>query len=365
MELPVKTSVLQDLVAKSIRGVGNNKLLPITSLMEIDGSDGILSLRTTDSTNYLTVSSNLDGESNFYAVVEADTFAKLIGRITTPDITLTIGENGGSLKISGNGNYTLPLPLDENGKTIVFPDIDDVYPAKPNAIIPLFIIQTILNSVKSAISPTIDVPCYMNYYVGEDCVIATDTAKINALINQNLVDKPILISNAMMNLLGIMSEDKITMLVGEKTILFDSFNCSVCGYIPEGINDFQIDVIKNLIDAKFEHVISVSKQELLQTLDRLSLFVDPYDQNGVDILIEEWGMEKTMHISSMSSDASDPVEILEYDNFENFTAKINVFDFLGQVKSLALDRVELWYGPGNAIKLTDDNVVHIIALITE
>ena len=46
-KLTVKTTILQDLVAKSVRGAGNNKLLPITSLMEIAVSeDDYLVLQT-------------------------------------------------------------------------------------------------------------------------------------------------------------------------------------------------------------------------------------------------------------------------------------------------------------------------------
>ena len=367
-KLTVKTTILQDLVAKSVRGAGNNKLLPITSLMEISVSeDDYLVLQTTDSTNYLFVRNKIDNPNrSFYVVVPADTFAKLVGKITTPTIDLEVSD--GKLFIEGNGSYVIPLPLDEEGKPIVFPDLK--YGIGNLACsIPLYTVQTILNSVKSALSPTIDVPCYMNYYMGSDIVVATDTIKINALVHQKFMDQPILLNPEMMNLLSIMSDDVINVYLGD-AIKFEDSHCIVIGRIPDGIEDYQINEIGGLLDTEFKSMIEFSKQDILQSLDRLSLFVDTYDKNGIQMVIHPKEGETLFEdcdftLSSLVGDGIESLPLISATNPVDFNGVIDVFDFQAQVKSIASDRVEFWYGPDNAIKLTDGNVVHIIALILD
>ena len=50
MKLSIKTEKLKEMVSRSIKGVGNNKLIPLTSLMAIELKDGKLTLITTDAT---------------------------------------------------------------------------------------------------------------------------------------------------------------------------------------------------------------------------------------------------------------------------------------------------------------------------
>ena len=53
MKIIIKTTTLQEMIAKAIKGASNNKLIPLTSLMAIEVKDKVLTLTTTDATNYL------------------------------------------------------------------------------------------------------------------------------------------------------------------------------------------------------------------------------------------------------------------------------------------------------------------------
>ena len=55
MKLTINTSTIQNMVAKSMKGAPCNKMIPLTSLMAIELKDNVLTLITTDSTNYLYV----------------------------------------------------------------------------------------------------------------------------------------------------------------------------------------------------------------------------------------------------------------------------------------------------------------------
>ena len=119
MQLKIQTSKLQEMVTKSIKGASNNKMIPLTSLMEIELKDKTLTLRTTDAANTLSIiAKDIDGE-DFHTVVPSEMFSKLVGKITTANITLTVGAN--SLNVKGNGEYQIELPLDDEGNSVKFP----------------------------------------------------------------------------------------------------------------------------------------------------------------------------------------------------------------------------------------------------
>ena len=120
MKLTIGTTKLQDMVARASKGVGNNKLIPITGLICIEVKDNKLTLITTDATNYLYIMDDKFVNDDFYAVVDANMFAKLISKMTCENIVLTVSD--GVVAVKGNGNYKIELPLDENGQPIKYPD---------------------------------------------------------------------------------------------------------------------------------------------------------------------------------------------------------------------------------------------------
>ena len=105
-QFKIKTDKIQEMISKSVKGAGNNKILPITCRIEIDFKDNTLTLRTTDRVNYLEISTNgIEGE-NFNLVVDIDKLAKLIMKTTTEYMQF-VYENGIFTVIGNAGNCSL------------------------------------------------------------------------------------------------------------------------------------------------------------------------------------------------------------------------------------------------------------------
>ena len=122
MKLTIGTELMKDVVARAIKGAGNNKLIPITSMMCIELKGGDLTVITTDATNYLYIKEQHVAGDDFYVVVDANQFAKLVSKMTCESITMAVDEKLYTMKVKGNGNYTIELPLDEDGGPVKFPD---------------------------------------------------------------------------------------------------------------------------------------------------------------------------------------------------------------------------------------------------
>ena len=360
MKVTLNTTKLKEMVARSIKGVGNNKLIPLTSLMAIELKDSVLTLITTDATNYLYIKEDKVVGDDFYAVVDANQFSKLVSKMTSENITLSIKDGVWILEVKGNGNYRIELPLDENGQPIKYPDpCSELTAVKDCGTVNRTTIQVILDTLKPSLALTLDNPCYTGYYVG-DRVVATDACKI-ADMNIKLLDEPTLFSSEMMDLLSVMSAEKIKIDAVDDSLIFTTPDCIVYGKVLEGIEDFAIDAITQLVNTDYNSCCKISKSTLLQVLDRLSLFVGPYDKNAIILTFTQAGLQ-------ISSVATNGVEVVEYtasDNFTDFTCPIDVNMFIQEVKAIQSDVIELYYGDDNAIKLVDGNITIIVALLEE
>lgn len=356
MQLKVKTEKLKEMVSRAIKGASNNKLIPITSLMAIELKGGTLTLTTTDATNYLYIKEdNVDGD-DFYVVVPVDIFSRLVMRMTCESVELEIMQN--SLEVRGNGKYNIELPMDENGQYIKYPDpISEVDLNGDGTEIQNTTFHAILNSIKPSLAVTMEIPCYTGYYVGEK-IVGTDTYKI-ASMDVSITSEPMLIAPETMNLLDVMTSEKIQMNVFDNVIVFTSPDCAIYTTKMEGIDDFAISAISEHIDSEFDSMCKVSKSALLQILDRLSLFVGAYDKNGINLTFTNEGLQ----ISSKSSSGVELLDYIESDNFTSFTCMIDIMALAMQVKAQVSDAVTIYYGKENAIKMVDGNLTQIVALM--
>ena len=357
MKLTISTTKLQDMVARASKGVGNNKLIPITSLICIEVKNNRLTLITTDATNYLYITEDKFVNEDFYAVVDANMFAKLVSKMTCDSIVLAVKD--GVLVVKGNGTYKIELPLDETGQPIKYPNPYNEDTMAREQKINLSTIRVILETLKPALATTLEIPCYTGYYVG-DSVIATDTYKI-ADMDIKLFDQTSLISSELMNLLSVMTSEMIQVSFIDGAIQFETPDCKIFGRPMEGIEDFAVEPITELVKTEFNSMCALPKNQLLQVLDRLSLFVGTYDKNAIRLTFTNTGLE-------ISSKALSGVEIIPYvssEEFRDFTCMIDVQMFTQEIKAISADVINLYYGEDNAIKLEDGNITIIVALLED
>ena len=362
MTVKLKTDILKDVVARAIKGAGNNKLIPITSLMCIEVKDNKLTLITTDATNYLYIIEDKVVADDFYAVVDANTFAKLISKMTSDTVTLEIKEGAWALEVKGNGKYKIELPLDEDGSVVKYPDPYQNLKLSEDTsagVVNKTTFNVILETLKPSLAVTYENPCYTGYYVG-DQIVATDACKI-ASMNVKLFEEPRLLNPEMVDLIAVMQAEKISVDIVDNTIAFITPDCIIVGKFMEEIDEFSIEPIMELVNTEFDSSCSVHKNTLLQLLDRLSLFVGTYDDNAIDLTFTQKGLQA-------SSKAASGIELIEYvssNNFKDFTCSISIEMLAQEVKAIKSDVIEIHYGEDNAIKMVDGNITILVALMVD
>lgn len=362
MKLSINTNQLQNLVTKAIKGASDNKLLPMTSLMSIDyDGAGKLSLTTTDMTNYLTVATN-DASQNtdeLHVVVIADSFAKLVSKMTSETIEIDFTDNTFTLS-GGKSNYKLELPLDVDGSLIKLqaPEVT----GKSEQTIKLTSVKNILSTAKASLATSLAIPCYTAYYVGDE-VLSTDSLKI-CCIKDKLLKKPALIRADTMDLLDI-AESDLKCVISDSAIKFETEDgvFALSTKVFDGLEVYSVDAINGLVDLSFESECTLYKNDLLQALDRLALFVDKVDRNVINM---SFGKDKLV----LTNKAQAGVEEIDYaseSEAKDFECTIDIEMLISQIKATPDDKFTMYYGLDNCIKIVNEakDIIQIISLLDD
>lgn len=354
--MKIKTELLQKMITKAIQGASNNKMIPITSLIGIEVKGKDLTLMTTDGSNQLKLKAEIEynplyGPQDFYTIVNADTFAKLIGKTTKEFIEIENKEN--YLEVIGNGTYKLEVAINEEGEMVKFPEIINIQ-AEPYSI-STKLLQDAIKVAKASVAKTMEVPCLTGYYI-TDNMIATDRQMI-CIMKNGLVKEPILISSEMAELLLLVEEDPINVLQQDNNLIFFNSSFTIAGKELEGKENYPVKPILDLANTEYTNTIKVNKQELLNVLDRMNLFVTDYDKGGIYLTFDTKGL-------AIQSQKSNAVEtIIAPDERKSFNCLIDIEMLKAQVETVSTDEVELSYGQEKSIKIVDGNCIHIISLL--
>lgn len=353
--MKVKTAVFQEMMSRAVKGAGNNKLIPLTSLVSIKLASGILTLTTTDATNYLYIKQSGVLGDDMSVVVQVERIAKLISKMTSEFVEL---ENKGAyLEVVGNGTYQIDIPMDENGMEIDYPNPMADWQESENGVeVDYNVIQKILNTVKPALAVTMEDPEYTGYYVG-DTVLGTNREIITDYA-VNVLGQSKLISTEMMDLLDVMSQEKFKAYIDNDTIIFDSPDCVIYGKEQEGIENFAVDAIKGFLDIEMNSMCKVNRSDLLNVLDRLFLFVTPYDNETVKLVFTD----SSLMVKSLKDTGYEELKYVESDNPTPFEAYINISYLITQLKAQDGENAEILYGTDSAIRMNDGKITQFVAL---
>lgn len=353
--LKVKTKVLQEMTQRAMKGASNNKILPLTNMLAIQLKDNVLTLASTDFSNYLEIKQDkIEGE-DFYVVVQADIFSKLIGKLTTEEITLTLESN--VLTVKSNGTYKLELPVDEDGSLVVFPNYKANVPALPAYNIKLATLKSILATNRASVAQDLTVPALTGYYVDAKGVLTSDSfvACHNKVTGLN---ESFMLPYQVVELFNVLNAEDVEILVGKTDVVINTADATIYGKLLLEKDNFPVEAINKYLQTSFTSVCKLPKDALLSILDRLSLFVGVYDKNEVYLTFTADGII----VESKKGTGNELIKYQESQNFAPFTCCIDIEILKAQIQAQQTEVIELFYGNETAIKMTSGAIVQIVSL---
>lgn len=283
----ISTKQLKDTCSKVLTAVESNSLSTITETLELLAKNGYLNINITNKEYYVRIKLPMEEQAEFHATVNAVLFLKLIFQTTKETVELNIKDN--TLEVIGNGNYTLPL-IYENDKLLELPEINI------NNVTNQFTMSTgILKSILVYNSKELTMgvatrPVQKLYYIdSKGCLTFTTGACVNSFTLPE--DIKILVNNRIVKLFSLFDTDEVNFTLGQDSLSDGSVQTKICisnDYISltailsndeSLLSSVPVEAIRGRSNDDYPYSISISKNELLQTLNRMLLFFTSSSSN--------------------------------------------------------------------------------------
>ena len=172
----IKTKPFKEACSSILGAIDNSELSTYTEALELLTVEDKLYLNVTNKEYFASAIFNLEEKDNLHAVINANTFLKLVAAITTEEIELKIKD--GYLLVKANGNYKFSL-IYENGELMKLPQIKI-----DNETLSMNIGGDILNSIitynSKILSKQDSTPIQKLYYLDQEgCITFTSCACVN------------------------------------------------------------------------------------------------------------------------------------------------------------------------------------------
>ena len=366
--ITLKSEELKDICSKILTAVDSNGLSEVTETLELILADKILYLNVTNREYFVKIKLLTEVEGEFHATVHAELFLKLISKITTELVTLEIEDN--NLLVSGNGKYKLPMVY-EGSDLLILPKIE-IGNETNSFTIPGSTLNSIYtyNSKQFAMGNIVN-PIQSLYYVDEQGAITFTTG---ATVNKFTLAEPIklLFNSKLVKLFKLFKKEDIQFKIGQDQVSeeivqtkvkFISSGIELTAILPMNDSEVQkvpVQAIRERAFKDYDNIVVINREELLQTINRLSIFV--YSSTSIDRTfgIFEFGPDEVVikDINKVNS------EKVKYSNSialaENYICVMDFNDIKLVLETTNDEFINLSFGDHQATVISRNNIYNVI-----
>lgn len=354
----IRTDELKTICNKITLAIDSSSTEEVAGALCVEVKDNTLFLSVTNKEYYVSIRKVLTGTvSNFKTVVDADLFIKLISKITTETVELSI--SSGTLIVKGNGQYKLAM-LYSGQELMEVPEILLSKVEVSNTINSDNLADMLQHNSKefSKVPPNTALhPIQKMYYMDEKgCITFTQGACVNYFDLENPFK--VLLGQKLVKLFKLFKDEDVTIDVGEEKINEEFTQtrirmygedvkiCAILGGDNRAlVNKVPVVSVRNRAETLYDYEVEVSKAALLETIGRILLFanigkskVPPYcrivfDKNYMTIFDTRQENNEQVVYENPVFDLNDNAysTIVELNNFkstiESFTDKTVVIKF--------------------------------------
>ena len=352
----IKTATLQSITNRVIKGAGNNKYNPITSLVGVSVEDNKMSMTTTDGETYFTLSSPVTCDESLSFTVDAATFCRIVSKTTVDTFKITVNDD--VIVLHGNGTYKIDIQLDVDGAPLKFQNYTINSPAYEGTIKTRDIRDVIVYN-KASLSEDGNLPCVKNYYCYEDAVVSADSRNITKN-DIKLFGAPALIAPNVFELLSLCEDDEIAFGMSDRNIMFSTDTMKLFTVIKDGVSEYPMHIVDAAISVEYPSQCTLPKTVTLNVIDRLSLFIKSNDTSAVMLTF----CKDSVKVETLNHKGIESIAYQGSSNFADFSCVVDIDIFRKEVASRAGESFNLFYGGDNAttIAIKDGGVTQVMSL---
>lgn len=373
----IKSEKLKEVSKKILTVLNNTEFSNDEEALQLKTINNMLYLRISNSEYYASIKLDIEYPEELNATVNAPLFLKLINQITTEDVDLSLTER--YLIVKGNGKYKLPLIFVNESMR----ELSEI--AIKNITSSMDISSDILLNILQYNSKEFNKGFIYNesqkmYYIDEKGCITYTTG---ACVNKFDLEKPIkiLLSQKIVKLFKLFKNENIHFTLGydalsndiiQTKVKFETSDISITAIIAcddKLLNSVPVNSIRGLADNILPFNVSISRIDLLNTINRLMLF-DPMGDNKSNI---KTSMNKLVFspdrvtIYDVEGNNNEEIKYSEIPEGKsvNYECLVNLDDVKITLESFNDPYIYLSFGEGRALIISRNNIKNIIALGVE
>lgn len=355
----ISTDVLNSAIIKLDRCYKENLIVPLTSVIEINISGDLLSLRVDSISNSLLVYNNINNPDNIsiYGLINYNKFTRVV-KNTTVD-TIKLGIKDGYITFKGNGLNKFPLLLDHDRKPFVNKqfnlDYDDQFNIAVNK-------AKLVASMAKGFLADVSINEAYNYFYCADDTIAGDGTKF-IIMKQSPIrsEKPILIHLDAINLLSILDGEYLLNISYENGYYYIMAEGMTLYFKSIGdIDYYSEDLIYDLNNDTYYPFAFTKYDEYSKLLGRLSPFISK-NSTDVGILFKD---KSTIEFNVGNQEAVEFIQSGSFDVPDNLIGKSIIvdYDYLTLIKGEDKDdNISMHYDGDRCVKFKTNIADYLIA----
>ena len=178
-------------------------------------------------------------------------------------------------------------------------------------------------------------------------------------MKKELVKEPLLISSEMAELLKLIDEEKVSLLKEENNLIFYTNTITISGKELEGKEMYPVQAIDNLTKLEYNNYVTIPREALLDTIDRMNLFVSDYDKGGIYLEFTENGLI----VTSQKSNANEIIGIVNRNSNVDYKVLVDINMLKAQLESLQEETVAIYFGQDKSIELKENDIILVLSLL--
>ena len=353
--MKVKTSILQELSQKIVKGNLGDKNLFISNYTKISADKQTLTLHNTDIDNHLEVSANIEDKSSFDMIVDTNLFNKLINSIESDYVNFS--KQGEEYVISyGNSNYKFPVILDSLGAEI---QLENFELPKEGVTISAQDLNIVLRYLPSCIGTDFVNNVLTGMYIGKK---AYSSNRFKAcILNINLLkdSSPILLPSKFINLLKLLeSDDEIFYAIDSNGIYFVSRETTIVGLDMKELSQYPVSALDDFSKSNLKYAFSVSNKDLKKVINRVSILC-----KDDELLVNLAPKDKVLLVINQSGNGVDEVPIKWESEVPKDWSELVNYKFLLNILQTMEESIKIEFENSQFIRLKDkfaDNILSIV-----
>lgn len=292
--ISVKTELLKKTCKSLLESIKGFNDFEYNNIIEISKQkdENVLKFNIISASTYIETRIELEGAEGveFKAIVSATKFLPLVAKFTTENCELDTSEvvdasgvkkPGNSLTITANGYYTLPL-MSGGDDECYLPRLELKNITTEFEVDRHVLEDILLFNTKNITKNNISVPTQKMYYIDEQSCITYNTG---ACVVDLALPKPIkiLLTNSVVKCFSLFTGDKVAVSIAyddeDRQVVCkirfadnETSISTILNYDESIIDTVPVVAIKNYINYDYPYLIEFNKKELLNAIDRLTIF---------------------------------------------------------------------------------------------